>query len=56
MIGVFVPGYGHVALRITGVTDGFDSAGNPVMHVHIAPDFSGGGPGGGEPLPLADAA
>ncbi|MBI2702092.1 MULTISPECIES: hypothetical protein [Mycobacterium] len=56
MIGpVFVPGGGPVWLKVSSVTKGVDSAGKPVLYVHIAPDF-GGGPGGGEPLPLADAA
>ena len=56
MIGtVFVPGYGYVPLRITGTSEGFDADGKPVLNVQIAPDFSGG-PNGGEPLPIADAA
>lgn len=56
MIGsVFVSGYGRVPLRIVSTSKGFNADGRPVLKVRIAPDF-GGGPGGGEPLPLAGAA
>lgn len=54
MIGIHVPGIGHVPIKVTG-TRKVHGPNGPELHISITPVFPNG-PGGGEPLPLGEVA
>lgn len=55
MVGIHVPGIGYVPIRIRRTVEVRNADGTGCLRVFIEPVFPPS-PGGGEPLPIAEAA